>query len=44
MLPARWLAFEELPINANGKVDRRRITDVFAEGISAHAAQAAHLA
>ena len=44
MLPARWLAFEELPTNANGKVDRRRIKDLFAEGIGAHAAQAAHLA
>ena len=44
MLPARWLAFDQMPTNANGKIDRRRIKDVFAEGVDAHAAQAAHLA
>jgi amino acid adenylation domain-containing protein len=41
MLPARWLAFEQLPTNANGKIDRRRITDVFNESVDAHAAQTA---
>lgn len=29
MLPARWLAFEALPKNANGKIDRRRLTEMF---------------
>ncbi len=29
MLPARWLALGELPKNANGKIDRRRVTDMF---------------
>jgi amino acid adenylation domain-containing protein len=27
MLPARWLALERLPKNANGKVDRRRVQE-----------------
>jgi amino acid adenylation domain-containing protein len=30
MLPSRWLAFERLPRNANGKFDRRRLQEVFA--------------
>jgi acyl-coenzyme A synthetase/AMP-(fatty) acid ligase len=29
MLPFRWLAFDELPKNANGKIDRRRLTETF---------------
>jgi len=29
MLPARWLALGELPKNANGKIDRRRLKDLF---------------
>ena len=41
MLPARWLVMQQLPTNANGKIDRRRIKDVFEEGIDAHAAQTA---
>jgi amino acid adenylation domain-containing protein len=30
MLPARWMAFEQFPKNANGKVDRPRLREVFA--------------
>ena len=30
MLPARWLAFERFPRNANGKIDRPRLKEVFA--------------
>jgi len=29
MLPARWRAFERLPVNANGKIDRRALKEVF---------------
>jgi acyl-coenzyme A synthetase/AMP-(fatty) acid ligase len=31
MLPARWLAFDQFPKNANGKIDRRRLKEVFEE-------------
>jgi tyrocidine synthetase-3 len=31
MLPARWMAFEQFPKNANGKIDRPRLRDAFAE-------------
>lgn len=30
MLPARWMAYEALPRNANGKTDRPRLKDAFA--------------
>ncbi|HSL20171.1 MAG TPA: amino acid adenylation domain-containing protein [Vicinamibacterales bacterium] len=30
MMPARWLAFEELPKNGNGKIDRPRLKEAFA--------------
>lgn len=30
MLPARWMDFVQLPKNANGKVDRRKIQELFA--------------
>ena len=30
MLPSQWKAFSELPANGNGKIDRRRIRDLFA--------------
>jgi amino acid adenylation domain-containing protein len=30
MLPARWMAFEQFPRNANGKVDRPRLKEAFA--------------
>jgi amino acid adenylation domain-containing protein len=29
MLPAKWLAFEHFPKNANGKIDRPRLREVF---------------
>jgi amino acid adenylation domain-containing protein len=29
MLPSRWLRFEELPLNANGKIDRPRLREHF---------------
>ena len=29
MLPARWLALEKLPKNANGKIDRRSLKEEF---------------
>lgn len=30
MLPSRWLGFAELPKTTNGKIDRRRLKDLFA--------------
>jgi amino acid adenylation domain-containing protein len=36
MLPARWLALDPLPKNANGKIDRRRLKEEFVR----HAAHA----
>ena len=36
MLPAKWLAFEQFPKNANGKIDRPRLREVF----ESHAARA----
>jgi acyl-coenzyme A synthetase/AMP-(fatty) acid ligase len=35
MLPARWSNFRQLPKNANGKIDRRKIQDLFAAEIRA---------
>jgi amino acid adenylation domain-containing protein len=29
MLPSRWLRFDELPLNANGKIDRPRLREHF---------------
>jgi acyl-coenzyme A synthetase/AMP-(fatty) acid ligase len=29
MLPSRWLRFDELPKNVNGKIDRRRLKEIF---------------
>jgi amino acid adenylation domain-containing protein len=40
MLPARWLAFDRLPKNANGKIDRGRLKELFEKGADSHAAQA----
>jgi acyl-coenzyme A synthetase/AMP-(fatty) acid ligase len=31
MLPARWRAMDRLPANANGKVDRVALRDMFGE-------------
>jgi acyl-coenzyme A synthetase/AMP-(fatty) acid ligase len=39
MLPNRWRAFDRFPKNASGKIDRRRLKDVFEEQVDAHAAQ-----
>jgi amino acid adenylation domain-containing protein len=37
MLPSRWLAFAELPKTTNGKIDRRRLKELFApETVAAH--------
>jgi len=30
MLPSRWLEFAELPKTTNGKIDRRRLKELFA--------------
>jgi acyl-coenzyme A synthetase/AMP-(fatty) acid ligase len=36
MIPSRWLAFVELPKTSNGKIDRRRLKELFApEAVSA---------
>jgi len=34
MLPARWMSFAQLPRNANGKIDRRNIRDLFVSEVS----------
>jgi amino acid adenylation domain-containing protein len=44
MLPARWLPSGQLPVNANGKIDRRRIKEIFEAGVDAHAPEIARLA
>jgi amino acid adenylation domain-containing protein len=41
MLPARWRALDEFPRNANGKVDRRKLREMFAADTEAHAARTA---
>jgi len=38
MLPAHWLALDALPTNANGKIDRRRVQDLFEASVSTPAA------
>jgi len=30
MLPSRWRRFDRLPLNANGKVDRKALKEIFA--------------
>ncbi|HEY7501139.1 MAG TPA: amino acid adenylation domain-containing protein [Vicinamibacterales bacterium] len=44
MLPSHWLSLDRLPINANGKVDRAQLKDVFEARVNADAAPAARLA
>jgi amino acid adenylation domain-containing protein len=39
MLPARWLGFDQFPQNASGKIDRRRLKELFEESGATHAAQ-----
>ena len=34
MFPARWMAFDVLPKNANGKIDRPRLKELFAQAES----------
>jgi acyl-coenzyme A synthetase/AMP-(fatty) acid ligase len=41
MLPARWLALERFPKNANGKIDRRNLKEMFTEKVNVHDAQCA---
>jgi amino acid adenylation domain-containing protein len=41
MLPSQWLALSSLPMNANGKVDRRMLKQAFTEQLEAPAAPAA---
>jgi amino acid adenylation domain-containing protein len=33
MMPTRWMAFDGLPINANGKIDRRRVKENFQQSV-----------
>ena len=35
MLPSRWMKLEQLPKNPNGKTDRRKLQNLFAEEIAA---------
>jgi amino acid adenylation domain-containing protein len=37
MMPARWVGFERLPKNVNGKIDRRQLTEYFENHESAAA-------
>ena len=39
MLPTRWLALPALPTNANGKIDRRRVRELFLEGDASRVAR-----
>jgi acyl-coenzyme A synthetase/AMP-(fatty) acid ligase len=31
MIPSKWLAYEQLPRNSNGKVDRPHLRELFAQ-------------
>ncbi len=44
MLPSHWLSLDRLPMNANGKVDRPRLKDIFDERVNSDATPAARLA
>lgn len=39
MLPGRWMSLARLPTNANGKIDRRQLRELFASGGSPPRAQ-----
>ena len=41
MLPTRWQSFDQFPRNGSGKIDRRRLKDMFEEQAGLHAAQTA---
>jgi amino acid adenylation domain-containing protein len=41
MLPSRWQSFDRFPRNASGKIDRRRLKDLFEEPTNLRAAQSA---
>jgi amino acid adenylation domain-containing protein len=43
MLPSRWLALDDLPKNANGKIDRRLLKETFLQPGSPGVAQSAAL-
>ncbi len=44
MLPARWMDFLQLPTNANGKVDRRKLQELFvAQGVENSPAKTSEL-
>jgi amino acid adenylation domain-containing protein len=44
MLPGHWLPLDRLPINANGKIDRSHLKDIFEERVGTDATTAARLA
>jgi acyl-coenzyme A synthetase/AMP-(fatty) acid ligase len=44
MLPSQWLPLDRLPMNANGKVDRPHLKDIFEEKVNADESPAARLA
>jgi acyl-CoA synthetase (AMP-forming)/AMP-acid ligase II len=39
MLPSRWLTLEEMPKQVNGKIDRRRLEELFEEEAEDSAAE-----
>jgi amino acid adenylation domain-containing protein len=34
MIPSRWRAFDQLPKNVNGKIDRKRLKDIFTDELN----------
>lgn len=40
MLPARWLALEQMPLNINGKYDRKKLKDLFAATLPCESGEA----
>jgi acyl carrier protein len=43
MLPSRWLTFEEMPKNVNGRIDRRRLKELFEEAKASGAERSSSL-